>query len=304
MNIVFMGTAEYAVPSLRILTDSGYEISAVVTAPDKRKGRGLQISPGPVKVFAVERGLKVLQPEDIRSPDFISELKSLKPDLGVVVAFRVLPEEVFSLPRLGSINLHASLLPKYRGAAPINWAIINGEKETGVTTFFIEKRVDTGNIIMQRSCEITPDDDAGSLHDKLALLGAEVLLATVKKISEHGKDINLIKQDESLVSNAPKIFRKDCEINWNLSNEKVYNFIRGLSPHPGAYTYLGNRMIKIFRTSQTDIDSPHETGRFFIKDSKLYVSCADKCLEIKILQAEGRKVMTAAEFISGYSYLL
>lgn len=304
MNIVFMGTPEFAVPSLKLLYDSGFTISAVVTAPDKPRGRGLKISPCPVKEFAVEKNLFVLQPGNFKSPDFISAIKSLKPDLIVVVAFRILPQEIFSIPKYGTVNLHASLLPKYRGAAPVNWAIINGEKITGVTTFFIEHRVDAGDIIMQKSCEIKPEDDAGSLHEKLAALGAEVLLSTVKLISEHGMNIKLIRQDESLATPAPKIYRKDCRIDWCQPANRVYDFIRGLSPRPGAYTYLHGNVIKILRTRLSDLKIKSEPGRFNLVGSGLYISCSDKLLALELLQPEGRKIMTVSEFISGYSNLL
>jgi methionyl-tRNA formyltransferase len=305
MKIVFMGTPDFAIPSLEILLKNYYEIQAVVTAPDEPKGRGYKITPPPVKVFALKHNLKVLQPENLKDEKFIAELKNLSPELIVVVAFRILPKEVFTIPPLGTINLHASLLPKYRGAAPINWAIINGETETGVTTFFINEKVDTGNIILQRKIEIDPDETAGELHDKLAIIGAEVLLETIKLI-ESG-NVNPIPQDNSLATPAPKIKKEMCQINWFEKNaQQVHNFVRGLSPQPGAFTFLNKKIVKIYRTK---LPSPElefqnvKPAQIIIDEKKkeMYAICADlKPIQIIELQMEGKKKLNALEFLKGF----
>jgi methionyl-tRNA formyltransferase len=227
-RIVFMGTPEFAVPSLDILITNGYPIPAVVTAPDKPRGRGQALTPTPIKEHAARAGIAVLQPDQLDEPGFIARLKEIAPDLIVVVAFRILPRDVYAVARLAAFNLHASLLPKYRGAAPINWAIMNGEKETGVTTFLLEEKVDTGGMVLQRSIPIGPDDDAGMIHDRLSALGADVVLETVRRIEE-GK-VEIIRQDNALASRAPKIFKDDCHIQWNRPASRVHDFIRGLSP--------------------------------------------------------------------------
>ena len=228
-----MGTPDFAVPSLEILISNGFILQTVVTAPDRPQGRGLEVRPTPVKTAALRHGLPLLQPESLKDPSFVAAVSSLHPDLIVVVAFRILPREVFSIPRYGAFNLHASLLPQYRGAAPINWAIINGETTTGVTTFFLEEKVDTGGIILQAKLPIGSDDDAGSIHDKLARLGADAVLRTVRLI-ESGKPAP-VPQDNTLATPAPKIFPNDCRIRWDMPAERVRNFIRGLSPFPAAW---------------------------------------------------------------------
>lgn len=306
MRIVFMGTPDFAIPSLEVLLNNNYQIQAVVTAPDEPKGRGYRIFPPPVKVFALEHNLKVLQPENLKDEKFIAELKNLSPELIVVVAFRILPKEVFTIPPLGTINLHASLLPKYRGAAPINWAIINGETETGVTTFFINEKVDTGNIILQRKVEIDPDETAGELHDKLAIVGAEVLLETIKLI-ESG-NIVIIPQDNSLATSAPKIRKEMCQINWlEKGAQQIHNFVRGLSPQPGAFTFLNKKIVKIYRTKLVSPDElpiqDIKPGQIIIDENKgnMYVICADlKPIQILELQLEGRKKLNAFEFLKGF----
>ncbi len=303
MNIIFMGTPAFAVPSLRILYNSHHKISAVVTVPDKPKGRGQHLAGSDVKKFAVEAGLNILQPLSLKDPDFISELKDLAPDLIVVVAFRILPKNIFKIPRFGSINLHASLLPKYRGAAPINWAVINGERETGVTTFFLQEKVDTGNIIMQKSIDISGEDNAGTVHDRLMETGAQVVFDTVDLIENTNGAPPVSKQNNGEATPAPKIFKEDCEINFDQSVEKVYDFIRGLSPYPGAYTEYQGKQIKIFSTAKSHWDSLKGPGRFFIKEGKLYVSTLNEFLEITELQMEGKKRMNSAEFLNGYSVL-
>lgn len=303
MNIVFMGTPEFAVPSLEILFNSHHNILAVVTAPDKPKGRGQKVNQSEIKKFALEKSIEIIQPENLKDPEFANYLKELSPELIVVVAFRILPKSIFKIPKYGSINLHASLLPKYRGAAPINWAIINGERETGVTTFFLQEKVDTGNIILQKNTNIAAEDTAGTLHDKLKILGAKAILETVTIVDENGEDTPVIKQSSREASAAPKIFREDCEINFIKPVEEVYNFIRGLSPYPGAYTIYNGKNLKILKTVKSRWDSLKGPGRFIIKEGKLYVSTLNEFLEITELQIEGKKKMVTAEFLNGNSDL-
>lgn len=302
-----MGTPDFAVPSLEILVTSHHEFFAVVTAPDKPQGRGLKLGVSPVKKFAVENKLDILEPMDLKDPNFINEITRLNPDLIVVVAFRILPKEIFTIPRFGSFNLHASLLPKYRGAAPINWAIINGETETGVTTFFLDEKVDTGNIIMQNKCEITEDDNAGALHDKLAVLGARTVLSTVSLIEMTNGNVPVYSQDESLFTKAPKIFKEFCEINWDNSVGTIHNFIRGLSPVPTAYTFHNGKLIKVYKTAKCiagnmPVDNTGEPGKILKEDNKLFVYCNDGLIEIKELQIEGRNRMHTEEFLRGYRF--
>jgi len=292
-----MGTPEFAVPSLKILLDNKYDIPAVVTVPDRKKGRGLKTSVSDVKKFALEKDLKLLQPVSLKDEKFINEIKLLAPDLIIVVAFRILPKEIYTIPKYGSINLHGSLLPKYRGAAPINRAIINGDTETGVTTFFLKDKVDTGNIILQKKIKIGPDDNAGIIHDKLSVTGADTVLQTVKLI-EKGSIIEFT-QDESLASPAPKIFRDDCRINWKMKSSEIHNFIRGLSPHPAAFTMLEKKTVKIFSSMLTHTNSESEPGTVIIDNKKLFVCTADNLIEILELQMEGKKRISALDFING-----
>jgi methionyl-tRNA formyltransferase len=303
MKIVFMGTPDFAVPCLKILLQNGFEIVAVVTAPDKPAGRGLKLTTTPVKEFAVQHNLKVLQPEKLRDENFLNELKALQPDLSIVVAFRMLPEIVWSLPKYGSINLHASILPKYRGAAPINWAIMNGEKETGVSTFFIQKQIDTGNIIYSEKVAITPTDTAGILHDKLMEVGSRLILKTVLAVQEN--NYLQIPQDLSVEQPlAPKIFKDDCKINFNQPAEKLYNFIRGLSPYPAACATADGKMLKIFFAELTDETSNNKPVGTIITDSKSYIKVAaqDFLLNITELQIEGKKKMKTEEFLRGNKF--
>ncbi|MCB0725340.1 MAG: methionyl-tRNA formyltransferase [Ignavibacteriae bacterium] len=297
MRIVFMGTPEFAVPSLNILLENGYDVPAVVTVPDKKKGRGLKESYSDVKTFALEKGLRVLQPEKLKDEEFVKQLTEIQPDLIVVVAFRILPREVYTIPKLGSFNLHASLLPKYRGAAPINWAIINGEKESGVTTFFLQDKVDTGNIILQKKVRIDEDETAGTLHDKLSFIGEEAVLETVQKIESDSVQVS--PQDDTLASPAPKIFKEDCKIDWSLPAEKIYNFIRGLSPYPTAWTTLDGANMKIYLAGMTEMQSDGEPGSVLIEGKNIFVNTADKKLEITELQLEGKKRIFASDFING-----
>lgn len=299
-----MGTPAFSVPPLRVLLDAGFEIPAVVTVPNKPSGRGLQVHESEVKKFAEVKKLRVLQPANLKDKSFIDELKKIQPDLIVVVAFRILPKEVFTLPKFGSVNLHASLLPKYRGAAPINWAIINGEKETGVTTFFLKEKADTGNIIAQKKCLIEDEDNAGTLHDKLSSIGAELLLESVQQIQNSNGEIKLDVQNENEVSFAPKITKQVCRINWNDSSERIHNLIRGLSPYPCAYTLLDDKAIKIFQ-SRNHAEELHanESGRIFLSAGKLLVSTNNGSIEILELQLEGRNKVSAKDFINGYPNL-
>ena len=296
-----MGTPEFAVPSLEILIRHYYPIQAVVTAPDKPRGRGQQLSHTPLKVFALKHNLDVLQPESLKDPSFVDRLKKLRPELMVVVAFRILPKEVFTIPSLGAFNLHASLLPKYRGAAPIHWAIINGEIETGVTTFLLKEKVDTGNVVLQGRIPIRPDDHAGTVHDRLAEVGAEIVLHTVRLI-EQGK-ANPRAQDDTLATPAPKILKKDCEIFWNQPALSIHNRIRGLSPYPTAFTVHRGKMLKIYRSQLVDAPAHGSPGDVEVSRTSLHVATADKMLALVELQQEGRKKMHAEEFLRGYRFV-
>ncbi len=302
MRIIFMGTPDFAVASLRALVENQQNVVAVVTAPDKPSGRGLLMNETPVKKYAIAQGIPVLQPEKLKNPQFLEALRAYEADLQVVVAFRMLPEIVWNMPRLGTFNLHGSLLPQYRGAAPINWAIINGDTETGVTTFFIRQEIDTGNIIYKEKIDILPEDNAGTVHDKLMNLGAELVVKTVNAI-EIG-DYPQIPQvmDEPLKA-APKIFKETCQINWQLEAEKIHNFVRGLSPYPAAWTLLNDKVCKIYKT---EIVEKHESASDATTstDGKTYLlfKTSDKWLSIKELQMEGKKKMGIEEFLRGYRF--
>lgn len=307
-KIIFMGTPEFAVASLHSLLVNNYHVVGVVTVADKPAGRGKKLQMSAVKKYALEKGLKVLTPTNLKDPEFIQALNQLKPDLQIVVAFRMLPEIVWDLPPLGSFNLHASLLPQYRGAAPINHAIINGEKETGVTTFFLDRKIDTGHIILQKKCPIDRLDDAGSLHDKLMELGAKLVIETVQ-IIENGdlqpKPQNAINTSE--LKEAPKIFKEDCKINWNDESKKIIQFIRGLSPYPAAWTRIEDKdkakswNCKIYKVIQTDQKSHLPTGKMFSTSmGELFVSTMDNDIQIIELQIEGKKRMKAADFLRGF----
>lgn len=298
-----MGTPDFAVPSLEILLKNNYNVVAVVTAPDKPRGRGQQVSYTAVKETALRHQLPVLQPENLKAPEFISALKNFHPDLFVIVAFRILPREVYSIPPKGAFNLHASLLPKYRGAAPINWAIINGEKETGVTTFFLQDKVDAGSIILAAKTAISDEMNAGELHDKLSFLGAETVLKTVQLI-ESGK-VNPQMQDDSLATPAPKIFKETCRINWNQPSGKIYNFIRGLSPYPAAWTVHEGKQLKVYRSQKSEVGGLNQeasVGSVMAEGGKLFVKTGDGWLEILELQQEGKRRMSAEEFLRGYRF--
>lgn len=300
IRIIFMGTPEFAVPSLEALVAGGHLVVAVVTAPDKPQGRGQELKGSPVKDCAVKHNLPVLQPFNLKSPEFIEQLRSFQADLQVVVAFRMLPEAVWKMPRLGTFNLHASLLPQYRGAAPINWAIINGEKETGVTTFFLRHEIDTGSIILQEREPINPDDDAGSLYERLMRKGAGLVVQTVRAI-ESGKVTSLEQQVKEELKAAPKIFKETCFINWHHSSEAIRNFVRGLSPYPGAWTRLDEKVYKVYRVEVSPAGAG-DRAHAWETDNKTYLRCrtADGWVAITDLQPEGRKRMTIQEFFRGY----
>jgi methionyl-tRNA formyltransferase len=301
MRIVFMGTPNFAASSLRILLEHDYTVISVITAPDKPRGRGQEIAFSPVKKFALEHNLPILQPENLKDPEFVSSLRALEPDLMVVVAFRILPQEVYSIPRLGTFNLHASILPKYRGAAPINWAIIEGETETGVTTFFLQEKVDTGFVILQARVKIGADETAGELHDKLAAVGAEIVLQTVHLI-ELGK-AKPRAQEEGQATPAPKIFKESCRINWNNPSPKVHNFVRGLSPYPCAWTSHVGIALKIYRTqlSPSMVRESKAPGTIVeVGKKSLRVATNGDTISILEIQQEGKKRMGVEEFLRGY----
>lgn len=299
LKIIFMGTPEFAVPSLEILVGNGINVVAVVTAPDKPQGRGQKIIFSPVKTCALQHSIPVLQPTNLKSPDFLKELKSYSADLQVVVAFRMLPEVVWNMPRLGTFNLHASLLPQYRGAAPINWAIINGEKETGVTTFFLTHDIDTGSIIFQETETVNDDDNAGTLYEKLMKRGADLVLRTVRAIQSG--DYPNIPQPASDIKHAPKIFKETCEIHWNQSTEQLRNFIRGLSPYPAAWTTINGKAFKIYKASAVPRDqSARNAGEMFTDNKNyLYFKTLDGWISVDELQPEGKKRMTIQDFFRG-----
>ncbi|MBK7110344.1 MAG: methionyl-tRNA formyltransferase [Bacteroidetes bacterium] len=301
LKIVFMGTPQFAVSSLEKLIHEGFDIAAVITAPDKPAGRGLVSTESPVKKCAIQHGIKILQPTNLKAQSFIDELKQLRADLFVVVAFRMLPEIVWDMPELGTINLHASLLPDYRGAAPINHAILNGETETGLTTFFLKKEIDTGDILFTKPIEILPDDNAGSLHDKMMLAGAELLFKTVKAIES--RSFNTMPQHKNSNKTAPKIFKEDCKIDWNNSSQTIYNFIRGLSPYPTAWTILEDKTLKIF-SGKIIFDKTSQSPGNYITDGKQYLrfATADGLIDITELQIEGKKKMSVTDFLKGYRF--
>ncbi len=309
IKIVFMGTPDFAVASLDAICKSNINVAGVITAPDKPAGRGKKINQSAVKQYADANNIKTLQPTNLKDPEFQKELRELDADLFVVVAFRMLPETVWSMPPKGTINLHASLLPQYRGAAPINWAVINGEKESGVTTFFIQHEIDTGGIIDQEKVSISTSDTAGTLHDKLMSTGAHLLVKTVKQIEEGAVDA--IPQDkinsETPLKEAPKIFKEDCHINWNQSVQKVFNFIRGLSPYPAAFTEFSNQSdkqlsFKIFEAEiiEEDIKDQIPGTIDFSEKGTIKISCTDGKLKIITLQQAGKKRMDTTSFLLGF----
>ncbi len=300
MKIIFMGTPDFAIPSLKILVESNHEVLAVVTAPDKQRGRGQKTSFTAVKKFAAENNMPVIQPEKLKNnPQLIEELKKYDADLYVVVAFRILPPEVFNIPKFGSFNLHGSYLPKYRGAAPLQWALINGETETGLTTFKLAEKVDTGNIYLQKKVEIFKEDSLGTLHDRLSEIGAQVVLETVDMIDEGS--FELIKQDDSLATPAPKITKETSLIDWNRPAVEIHNLIRGLSPIPCAHFIHNDKNIKVYRSEIVERNdlSP---GEIFQSKTELQVGCGENALRILELQQEGKKRMGIEEFLRGFSF--
>lgn len=302
LRIIFMGTPEFAVPSLEILIENKFEIVAIITAPDKPQGRGQKLSTSPIKDVAFKNGIPVLQPTNLKSPAFLEELRGYQANLQIVVAFRMLPESVWSMPSLGTFNLHGSLLPQYRGAAPINWAIINGEKETGVTTFFLKQEIDTGGIIFQQKEPILDDDDVGTLYARLMTKGAQLVLKTVKAIETENYP-NQAQPDSAEIKHAPKIFKETCEIKWNQPSEQIRNFIRGLSPYPGAWTILNGKNFKILKAHIQDSNSSNSTIQVgeLKTDNKtyLYIRSVDSFVSIEELQAEGKKKMTIQDYFRG-----
>lgn len=308
LRIVFMGTPEFAVPSLDILVKSGFDIAAVVTAPDKPSGRGQQLTQSAIKKYAVQHNLKILQPDKLRAPEFIEGLRSLKANLFVVVAFRMLPQSVWQMPEYGTFNLHASLLPQYRGAAPINRAIINGEKETGITTFFLQQDIDTGNILFQEKIKIEEEDNAGTVHDKLSASGASLVLKTVRAIENNSyketSQLSTLNSPLSTLHHAPKIFKQDGEISWNKTALEIHNLIRGLSPYPSAFTLLDGKVLKIYKSIPSGNKNQFIEIGDYITDNKTFLSykCADGYLDILELRLEGKKRMTIDEFLRGYQF--
>lgn len=310
LRIIFMGTPEFAVESLKTLVEGGYNVVAVVTQPDKAVGRHQdQLQPSQVKQYAMEHNLPILQPVKMKDPEFVELLQSYKADLQVVVAFRMLPEVVWDMPRFGTFNVHAALLPQYRGAAPINWAIINGETETGVTTFFLDKDIDTGKIIMQKHFPIPDEADVEYVYDGLMKLGAEAAKETIDMIVANDGNVDAMEQaqfadsDGKELNSAPKIFKETCQIDWNKTAKEVYDFVRGLSPYPGTWTNMTEddktSVLKIFKTAKTDIHDDAKPGTVFKEKNSLYVMCSDCRLEIVELQMAGKKRMDAKAFLNG-----
>ncbi|MEP5363421.1 MAG: methionyl-tRNA formyltransferase [Reichenbachiella sp.] len=302
MRIVFMGTPDFAVPSLQILHENGYDIVGVITAPDRPKGRGKKLQGTPVKEYAESVGIQVLQPTNLKSEEFLSELRDLKADLQIVVAFRMLPEVVWNMPKGGTFNLHGSLLPQYRGAAPINWAIINGETETGVTTFFLKHEIDTGSVILQDKEPISPEDTVGDVYERLMHKGSKLVLKTVQTIEAGGVKLTPQVETDNLKS-APKIHKETCEINWEAESETIRNFVRGLSPYPAAWTTLGEKKFKVYKVQSNDRGGNKSVGEFET-DNKTYVSVktADGWLDLVDLQMEGKKRMPIEDLLRGFKF--
>lgn len=306
LRIVFMGTPEFAVASLDALVKAGCTIVAVVTAPDKPAGRGLKLTASAVKQYAVEHNIPVLQPEKLKNPDFITELKNLNADIQIVVAFRMLPEIVWNMPPMGTINVHGSLLPQYRGAAPINWAVINGEKQTGVTTFKLKHEIDTGDILLQASMPIHENETAGEVHDSMKELGADLLVKTIEGLAagtiQEQPQTQLIASENS-IQHAPKIFTETCKIDFTKSVDEVHNLIRGLSPFPGAFTYLNDKLFKIY-LSKKEISTVEHAAGSFVTDGKSFLkfACNNGYIQVLQLQLEGKKKMLVEDFLRGHKF--
>ncbi len=302
MKIIFFGTNQFAVISLEALCNSRHELTAVVTQPDKKRGRGLKLAFPPVKVFAEKRSLKIYQPSLLKEESFIREISKISPDLLIVVSYgKILPKEVLDIPEIYAINLHASLLPKYRGAAPINWAIINGETETGITIIKMNEYMDQGDILTSRKVKIEPEDTTGSLSDRLARIGADSLLETIELI-ERDKVVQL-SQDDRAATFAPRIKKDDARIDWSKTSVEVSNFVRGMNPHPGAFTYIGEKLVKIWKAKSLSVPEGYNAGEIvdFKKEQGIVVSTGKGCLLITELQLEGKKRMRAVEFLRGHS---
>ena len=299
MRIVFLGTPDFAVTSLHALLENKMNVVAVVTAPDKPGGRGMKLQQSAVKKYAIEHDLPVLQPEKLKDPEFLEELKSYHADVQVVVAFRMLPELVWDMPRLGTINVHASLLPDYRGAAPINWAIIRGEKETGVTTFKLQHEIDTGDILLQSKVPITENETAGTLHDKLMQEGAQLIVKTLQQL-EAGTLKEFPQAESKEHKHAPKLFTETCRIDWDQPVDDVYNLIRGLSPYPAAFTMIHDKKMKLFVCEKIEQTHAHTPGSI-LSDNKTYfhIACKDGFIDIKELQAEGKTRMKTEDYLRG-----
>ncbi len=300
LRIIYMGTPEFAVPALEKLVAAGWNVVAVITAPDKPQGRGQKLVGSPVKEAAEKLGLHILQPTNLKNPEFQQELRDLNADLQIVVAFRMLPEAVWNMPPLGTFNLHASLLPNYRGAAPINWAIINGERETGVTTFFLKHEIDTGSIIYQEKITINLEDDLGTVYENLMILGADLVVKTVEAISKD--NVNPSVQDESkAIHHAPKIFKETCKIDWTKSAESIHNLVRGLSPYPAAWMEFQAKTCKIFKTSINEENLLGKKSGDWETDGKTYLKfqTGNGALDILELQLEGKKRMKIGELLRG-----
>lgn len=305
LRIVFMGTPDFAVASLDALVQAGCKIVGVITAADKPAGRGMKMTESAVKKYAVEKGLHLLQPEKLKNPVFIEELRALQADLQIVVAFRMLPEIVWNMPPLGTVNLHGSLLPQYRGAAPIHWAVINGEKETGVTTFKLKHEIDTGDILLQKSFPIGDEETTGEVHDRMKMIGADLLVQTVKGLAEGTlqkiDQSAMVNGKGSILKHAPKLFTENCQVNWNDEATKIHNLIRGLSPFPGALSTLDGKMLKIYRATKELVAHTQPAGKV-LSDGKTFLkfACADGYIHIKDLQLEGKKRMLVEDFLRGY----
>ena len=301
LRIVFLGNPEFARYHLDKLLDAGFNIVAVVTAPDKASGRGKQLRPTPVTAFAREKNIPVLQPKNLKAESFVQELRSYRADIQVVIAFRMLPEVVWNMPAMGTVNLHASLLPQYRGAAPINWAIINGEKETGVTTFRLKHEIDTGNILVQEVCPIEQDETAGSLHDKLMHLGADATIRTLEGLLSG----EIAEKEQATTTGelkkAPKIFKEDCEIDWNRPAKDIYHHIHGLSPYPAAYTVLNGIRIKVYKCALPEFESVSNDALLSDGKTYLYLKAKNAYVSLIEVQPEGKRPMSIEEFLRGYS---
>ncbi|MCP3660789.1 MAG: methionyl-tRNA formyltransferase [Bacteroidetes bacterium] len=304
LKIIFLGTSEFAIPSLKILLDNGYDIPLVITVPDKPQGRGRKVLPSPIKKFALENNLKILQPSNLKDESFLKTLREYKADLQVVVAFRILPREVWNMPKFGTLNLHASLLPQYRGAAPINWAIINGEEQTGVTTFFLDDNIDTGKIALMEYENINNDDNVGTLYERLKIKGANLVLKTIKQIENNTlKSKEQPKIEKQLLKKAPKIKKEDCEINWNDTAENIYNFVRGLSPIPCAWSILKQKHYKIFKVDIYKDESKMKRLKpgEILTDNKsyIYIGTTNYAISILTLKPEGKRSMNIKAFLMG-----